>query len=193
MQTNTFAIAAARPYATQFPYYRYIAETINEFHSNYDGLQATLNARNYHGLNFLAAYTYSHALDDWTKSSQATTALADPANPNYQYGNSDMDVRHRLRFSPTYTIPGIKSPGQMLEGWSISAIWALQSGFAWAPDDSTTNDWAGNGENLDSTIPTPNNGVWQSWNYSGPHSAFNGNGITPSPVTAPSPAAPPLP
>ena len=29
-----------------------------------------------------------------------------------------MDVRHRLRFSPTYQIPGIKTPGQMLEGWS---------------------------------------------------------------------------
>jgi hypothetical protein len=178
---NTFAIEAARPYANQFPYYRYIAETTNGFHSNYAGLQVALNARNYHGLSFLTAYTWSHALDHWTKSSQATTALADPNNLNYQYGSSDFDVRHRLRFSPTYFIPGIKSRGQMLEGWSLSAIWALQTGFPFAPRDSRTNDWAGNGENLDSTIPTPNNGVWQSWNYSGPASAFSGNGINPIP------------
>ena len=125
------------PTTAQFPYFKYIAQTTNGFRSNYDGLQVTLDSRNYHGLNFLTAYTFSHALDDWTKSSQATSALANPADPQYQYGNSDMDVRHRLRFSPTYAIPGMKSPGQMLEGWQISGIWAWQSGFAWAPNDAT--------------------------------------------------------
>jgi len=178
---NTAAIAAARPFAAQFPYFQYIAQTTNGFRSNYDALQVTFDGRNYHGLNFLAAYTYGHALDDWTKSSQATSALANPANPQYQYGNSDMDVRHRLRFSPTYAIPGIKSPGQMLEGWQVSAIWALQSGFAWAPNDATANDWGGTGENGDRAIPSPNSGNWQSWNYTGPHSAFSNVGDTPIP------------
>ena len=131
------AILSARPYNTQFPYYLYIVEATSGFISNYNGLQVTLDGRNYHGLSFLAAYTYSHALDDWTKSSQNTSALANPANLQYQYGNGDMDVRHRLRFSPTYALPGKKSPGQMLEGWQISGIWALQSGFAWAANDQT--------------------------------------------------------
>jgi len=140
----------------------------------------TLDSRNFHGLSFLTAYTYGHALDDWTKSSQNTTAEANPANPQYQYGNSDMDVRHRLRFSPTYAIPGIKSPGQMLEGWQISAIWALQTGFAWAPNDQSVNDWGGTGE-TGNPIARPNQGVWQSWNYSGPKSAFSNAGDTPIP------------
>ena len=78
------AEAAARPYATKFPYFQYIAQTTNGFNSNYDGLQVTLDSRNSHGLNFLTAYTYSHSLDDWTKSSQATSALANPANPKYR-------------------------------------------------------------------------------------------------------------
>ena len=172
---------AARPYATKFPYFQYIAQTTNGFRSNYDALQVTFDGRNYHGLNFLAAYTYGHALDDWTKSSQATAALANPANPQYQYGNSDMDVRHRFRFSPTYAIPGMKSPGQMLEGWQVSAIWAFQTGFAWAPNDQTANDWGGTGENGDRAIPSPNSGNWQSWNYTGPHSAFSNAGDTPIP------------
>jgi hypothetical protein len=178
---NTFAINAARPFAAQFPYFQYIAQTTNGFNSNYDALQVTFDGRNYHGLNFLASYTYGHALDDWTKSSQATSALANPADPRYQYGNSDMDVRHRFRFSPTYAIPGMKSPGQMLEGWQVSAIWALQSGFAWAPNDATHDDWGGTGENSDSAIPSPNSGNWQSWNYTGPHSAFSNAGGTPIP------------
>ena len=88
---------------------------------------------------------------------------------------------NRFRFSPTYAIPGIKSPGQMLQGWQVSAIWAWQSGFAWGPDDATTDDWGGTGENSDRTIPNPNSGVWQSWNYSGPRSAFSNVGDTPIP------------
>ena len=171
----------ARPYAAAYPYFQYIAQTTNGFKSNYNGLQVTLDGRNYHGLSFITAYTYGHALDDWTKSSQATAALANPANPQYQYGSSDMDVRHRLRFSPTYAIPGMKSPGQMLQGWQVSAIWAWQTGFAWAPDDATTDDWGGTGENSDRTIPNPNSGVWQSWNYTGPVSAFTNAGDTPIP------------
>jgi Carboxypeptidase regulatory-like domain len=172
---------ASRPYNLAFPYFANIAQTTNGFRSNYKALQVTLDSRNFHGLSFLTAYTYSHAQDDWTKSSQATFGLANPANPQYQYGNSDQDVRHRLRFSPTYTIPGIKSPGQMLEGWQISGIWAWQTGFAWAPQDATKNDWSGTGENLDTGIPSPNSGEWQTWNYSGPKSAFSNAGDTPIP------------
>jgi Carboxypeptidase regulatory-like domain len=179
-KTDGAAIEAARPYASQFPYYQYIEQTASLFQSNYNGLQVTFSARNFHGLSFMTAYTYSHALDDWTKSSQATAALVDPSQPNLSYGNSDLNLTNSLRFSWTYAIPGIKSPGQMLEGWQISGILAAQGGFPWAPADLNTNDWAGNGEAFN-TIPRPNNGVWQTWNYAGPASAFNGNGAVPIP------------
>ena len=56
----------------------------------------------------------------------------------------------------------------------------LQSGFAWAPDDATSMIGPAMVKTLDSAIPSPNNGVWQSWNYSGPHSAFS-NGANPIP------------
>ncbi len=35
----------------------------NVYRSNYDALQVTLNARNYHGLSMVAGYTYGHSLD----------------------------------------------------------------------------------------------------------------------------------
>jgi hypothetical protein len=178
-KVDSAAITAARPFP-QFPYFQNISQSTNGFRSNYNGLQVTLAGRNFHGLNFLTAYTYSHALDDWTKNSQATSALADPSNPNYQYGSSDNDLRHRFRFSPTYAIPGIKSPLQLLQGWQISAIWAYQTGFAWAPNDQKNNDFGGTGES-NNTIPSPNNGVWQTWNYMGPKGAFGGNGANPIP------------
>ncbi len=174
--------AGSRPYATEFPYFKYIGQVTNGFRSNYDGVTFSLNARNYHGASFLATYTLSHALDDFTNSGQAPTqSPANPAFPQYQYGNSDLDVTNRLRVSPTYKIPGIKTPGQMLEGWEVSAIWAWQTGFPWAPNDQSTDDWSGNGENADTGFPRPDNGNWQSWNYSGPKSAFSQTGFTPIP------------
>ncbi len=55
---------ANRPYANKFPTLSNIFQMGNVYRSNYNGLQATLNARNYHGLSMVAGYTYSHALDD---------------------------------------------------------------------------------------------------------------------------------
>ena len=179
-KADTAAENLARTYNGAFPYFSYILQTQSGFISNYDALQMTLDSRNYHGLSFLGSYTYGHALDDWTKSSQNTSAEANPANPQYQYGNSDMDVRHRFRFSPTYVIPGEEVARPDAGRWQISAMGGLQTGFGWAPNDKSSNDWGGNGEN-GNPIAQPNQGVWQSWNYSGPKSAFSNAGDTPIP------------
>ena len=168
------AITAARPYHNEFPYYSYVVRTTSGFHSNYNGLQVTLEGRNFHGLTFLSAYTYSHGLDMWTKSSANTQQVADPTNHfAAQYGNSDSDVRHRFRFSPSWTIPGIKTPGQMLEGWTVSGVWAIQGRFPWGSVDKVRTDWVGTGESSNTYSPSPNDGVQQYWNYTGPHDAFN--------------------
>jgi len=55
---------AAQPFAAKFPYLANIFQMGNVYRSNYNGLQATLNARNFHGLSMVAGYTWSHSLDD---------------------------------------------------------------------------------------------------------------------------------
>lgn len=96
------AVSQARPYGAQLPWFQYISRSTSGFFSNCDGLQVTVDQRAYHGLRFRAAYTFSHALDMWTKNSANTQQVADPINHfNAQYGASDSDVRHRFRFSPT--------------------------------------------------------------------------------------------
>jgi len=168
------AIIAARPYKDAFPYYNYIVRSTSGFRSNYNALQVTVDQRAFHGLTFLTAYTYSHGLDMWTKSSANTQQVADPLNHfGAQYSSSDQDVRHRLRFSPTWAIPGIKTPGQMLEGWSISVVASIQGRFPWSAVDKTRTDWVGTGENGNTYSPNPNDGVQQYWNYTGPKNAFN--------------------
>ncbi len=159
--------AAASPYYGKFPYLSEVVQLGNQDFSNYDGLQVTVNERTAHGLSFIAGYTYSHALD--VVSGDATDQQPYPINAynvRLNYGNSDFDIRHRFTFSPTYLIPGIKSPAQMLQGWSISGIVTLQSGLPWSASD-VTNDIIGTGEFV-GTISS----ALQPWNYTGPLSAF---------------------
>ena len=61
----------------------------------------------------------------------------------------------------------MKSPAQMLEGWSVSGILTLQDGLPWWPND-TTNDFLGTNEFGNSVAGA----AAQPWNYSGPTSAF---------------------
>ena len=155
------------PYSGTFPYLNEIVQLGNQDFSNYDGLQLTVNERISHGLSFLAGYTYAHALD--IVSADATDQQPYPTNAynvRLNYGNSDYDIRHRFTFSPTYLIPGMKSPAQMLQGWSVSGIVTLQSGLPWTNSD-VTNDIIGTGEFV-GTISS----ALQPWNYSGPRSAF---------------------
>ena len=131
-------------------------------------------------MSFLSAYTWSHALSISDGNSVNTSNLmpTDSTNLALDYGNGAMDLRNRFTFSPTYQIPGLKSPGQMLEGWSVNALVTVQSGFPWNPSDTTTFDWLGTGENGNSGIGL---GTTQFWNYSGPTSAFTVNSANPIP------------
>ncbi len=156
-----------QPYFSKFPYLSQIAQLGNRDFSNYNALQLTVSERAAHGLSFLAGYTYSHALDMSSSSSISQGAFPlNIYNPRLDYGNTNSDIRHRFTFSPTYAIPGMKSPGQMLQGWSLSGILTLQGGLPWYPVDAT-NDFTGTGE-----VTASSAGI-QTWNYSGPRSAFN--------------------
>jgi hypothetical protein len=156
--------AQGQPYFTKFRYLSNIIQAGNQDFSSYNALQVTVNERASHGLTFLAGYTYSHALDMESSSSISQQLFpVDALDPRLSYGPTNSDIRHRLTFAPTYAIPGMKSPGQMLQGWSVSGILTLQGGLPWSPVDQT-NDLTGDNE--------VNAGGAQTWNYTGPRSAF---------------------
>ena len=130
------------PYNSKFPYLANIFQMGNVYRSNYNGLQVTLNARNYHGLSMVAGYTYSHAIDDVAANWDFGYGSGLPQDANNlaaEYGSSDFDIRHRLTVSLTYAIPGRKGHGQMLEGWEINAIATLESPQHWGPMDEGTD------------------------------------------------------
>jgi hypothetical protein len=133
---------ATRPYNGKFPYLSNIFQMGNVYKSNYNGLQATLNSRNFHGLNMVLGYTYAHALDDVGANWDFGAGYGLPQNsfnPAAEYANSDFDIRHRLTLSLTYLIPGKQGYGQMLEGWELNSIATIESSQPWGPIDLTTD------------------------------------------------------
>ena len=137
----------ARPYNAKFSYLSNIFQMGNVYRSNYNGLQFTLNARNYHGLSMVAGYTYAHALDavgaNWDFGYGAGLPQ-DSYHLGREYANSDFDIRHRVTLSLTYAIPGRSGAWQMREGWELNSIVTLQSSQPWGPIDLGT-DAAGTG------------------------------------------------
>lgn len=162
---SSSAIAAARPFATQFPYLSFIEWLSNLDSSNYNGLQTTLTERTSHGLSFVAGYTYSHSLDMCPDNWRCQVPL-DKSNLSSLYGNSQFDLRNRFTLSTTYALPGKKSPGQLLQGWSLNSILTLMGRMPWDVSD-TTFDFAGNGERQ--TTQT----VGDHWDFFGNPSDFS--------------------
>jgi hypothetical protein len=137
---------ADRPFGgpSQFPYLRFINQTVNDARSNYNSLQATLTERVSHGLSFTSGYTYGHGLDNGSLN-RFGNVPQNSRNPGAEYGNSDFDIRNRFTFTASYELPGKKGFAQLLEGWKINSILTLQGGLPWLVDDQA-NDFSGSGD-----------------------------------------------
>jgi len=114
--------------------------------SNYNSFQALFEKRFSHGVQFQASYTFSKTFDNASSFEDALN----PFNFNATYGLSKFDARHRFVFNAVWDLPvpkynGFK--GKVLDGWEVSGIETLQSGF---PVRITSN-FADN-ELLDSTF-----------------------------------------
>jgi Carboxypeptidase regulatory-like domain/TonB dependent receptor len=120
--------------------------------SNYNSLQARLEKRLSHGLQFQLSYTYSHALDDASSASLGSQNQGDfrlQTDPLLEYGNADFDVRHRIVFSYEYELPfgshkaiGGNATGvlnQIIGNWELAGIATGSTGNWFTPTDISTN------------------------------------------------------
>ena len=96
--------------------------------SAYNSLQANLEKRFSNGLQLQAAYTFSKSMDQ----ASSFEDLLNPFDPRRTRSLSLFDARHRFVVSYYYELPipkfsGVKSA--ILDGWAVSGITQLQSGF----------------------------------------------------------------
>jgi Carboxypeptidase regulatory-like domain len=98
--------------------------------SIYHGLTANLRKRFSNHYEFLASYTWSHAIDDSTDL-QSTLTPQDSYYPGLDRATSLFDQRHRLVFSGVYQsgkMSGSGFAGKALSDWTIAPILEVNSG-----------------------------------------------------------------
>lgn len=126
-----------------FPQFTSVNRIESAANSTYNALEAKLERRFSAGVTFLAAYTWSHFLDDTpTILDMGGSAIQDGYNRHAEKGNSNYDVRQRFVSSYAYELPAGKGKrflshggiaSGVLGGWQLNGILTLQSGRTFTP------------------------------------------------------------
>jgi outer membrane receptor protein involved in Fe transport len=142
-----------QPYAgAPYPIPSLPGVTLNErksvLNSNYNALQGSVQRRLKNGLAYNVNYTWSHNLTNAQviDEGQAVGSCVGPCHVDngsgqpvtynsyfqYDYGNADLDTRHRMALSMTYDLPfgkAVTGPaGFIVKGWSVNSIYYAQTG-----------------------------------------------------------------
>jgi len=96
--------------------------------SAYNSLQASLDKRFAHGLQFTAAYTFSKSFDQ----ASSFEGILNPIDPRISRSLSAFDARHRFVMSYYWEVPKHNFSSfadKLLNGWALSGITTFQTGF----------------------------------------------------------------
>jgi hypothetical protein len=114
--------------------------------STYHGLQTQLNRSFSNGLQFQAAYTWSHTIDNSTADFFSTVLT--PRRPqdfqclSCDRSNSALDRRHRLTLQLLYEVPFFKHSNSFMKNvvgnWTITPVYTFESG-EWADVQSAVD------------------------------------------------------
>ena len=110
------------------PVFSSIFATEPAANSSYNSLQALLSKRFSHGLQLLAAYTWSKSLDNASSFEESVN----PLDPGSSRSPSLFDARHRFVLSYYWQMPGWKTTHwvrHLTTDWAVSGITTIQSGF----------------------------------------------------------------
>jgi hypothetical protein len=98
--------------------------------ATYHSLQTTFERRFATGLSLLAAWTWSHSIDN--SSGTGSEGIQNAYNLALNRGNSTFDVRHNVVLSWTYELPFARNARGLRRllaaGWQLNSIDTLQTG-----------------------------------------------------------------
>ena len=114
------------------PLFGVIRTIADDEDANYHSLSLVYHQRMLHGLQMLASYTWSHALDVTTDSNGGGAPMI-PYNWKDDYGNANWDIRHRFVMDFTYDIPFFQVTNAFVKSvftsWQTNGIITLQTGI----------------------------------------------------------------
>jgi hypothetical protein len=111
-------------------------EQLSEGRSNYNALEATVKKNMGHGVQFLAAYTWSKTMTTGASAVVGSTfgggAVGDQTNLYADYGQADFSRPQRLIISAIYKLPTLREGPSvaklMASGWQAQGVATFQSG-----------------------------------------------------------------
>jgi len=121
----------------------------------YNGLQTVFHKRLGHGVDFQAAYTWSHAIDDAADPLVAPGGNRNIARNSFnlheERGTSDYDLRHRLIVNYLFELPfgtghshfNEGFAARALGGWELAGLSTFQSGHPFDIYSSRDSEYTG--------------------------------------------------
>ncbi len=160
---------------------------------NYNALEVDVRKQLSHGLQLRGVYTWASNFDDgsaWNTSVSANTPayVMYPGNPKLDYGLAATNIRNEAALNGTWELPFGREflananpvSRQVIDGWSVSGIATLQSGFPFSPQLGYNP--TGNGDTRNPVRPSLNPDFHGSLYSKSPNQWFN-----PAAFTAPYP------
>jgi len=120
--------------------------------SLYNSMNVGFKLQNFRstGLTLAANYTYGSAKDDLSSTFSDgnfdwNVGYLDPFNPGLDYGPAEFDNTNRFSMGAVWDIPFARDfhgvAGQVLNGWEVTPIFAVSSGFPFTVFDCTNAYW----------------------------------------------------
>ena len=148
-----------RPFYSVYPNLRQVALLRSEGVSMYNGLQVVVNKPMSHHYSYSLNYTWAHGLDDATNPNGNTSGLGVlpseigkvVAGHRFDYGNSDMDVRHRIAANVMYALPyrsdwnGLRKT--LTAHWEVNAVESWSTGVPFSVTNASMISGALPGQN----------------------------------------------
>jgi hypothetical protein len=128
---------ALRPYYSKYPNLSTIGYSMSGGVSSYNGFNASFERRLKQGLTVNVNYNFAHNLDNLTglseQQNQGGLGAVPSLSSKLDYGNSILDIRHRIAATANYELPFGKNATSMLgrtflKGWQANLIQVWQTG-----------------------------------------------------------------
>ncbi len=149
----------------------------SEGYSSYNAMQMRFAHTSSKGITVNANYSYAHALDNVSTGGFGTVPSQ---SSTLDYGNSDIDVRHRLAATAFYNLPfGKYSQGlsrTLTQGWQINLAGSWSTGFPFTvlnASDISNTDPGASGADRPNQIRNPR------LHHSSVHEFFDTSAFTP--------------
>jgi hypothetical protein len=136
------------PFAPSGGTFFYVNELESSATSTYNSLQTQVTLRDFHGLNVVVNYTYSHSIDNASDGQDFVPNATQPDNsfrPDLEKASSNFDARQRFVLTFDYALPTLSKRFKRLSsGWNVSGLLTLRSGNPF--NVNLFDDYNGTGE-----------------------------------------------